>query len=117
MTNRKLRWSRRMCEGAMAIMEIRIGKYKIRNLRMDDAESIAKYASNRKVWRNVLDAFPHPYTLEDAHAYLERILAQESPTSFAIATDDEYMGGIAFHLLTGNSKRTAELGYWLGEPF
>jgi [ribosomal protein S5]-alanine N-acetyltransferase len=36
----------------------------IRPWRLDDAESIARHANNRKVWLAVRDAFPHPYTID-----------------------------------------------------
>jgi RimJ/RimL family protein N-acetyltransferase len=78
---------------------------------------LQRYANNRKVWLNLRDRFPHPYTSEDAHAFLSRIVEEKPETSFAIATSSEAIGGIGLHLGADIHCKTAELGYWLGEPF
>ncbi|MFP6596094.1 MAG: hypothetical protein VCC01_01440 [Candidatus Hydrogenedentota bacterium] len=33
-----------------------------------DVASVVKYANNWKIWRNLQDTFPHPYTTEGAEA-------------------------------------------------
>jgi len=38
-------------------------------------------------------------------------------TSFAIALDDEAVGGIGFTVQNDVAHRSAEIGYWLGEQF
>ncbi|HOO52609.1 MAG TPA: GNAT family N-acetyltransferase [Methanothrix sp.] len=94
-----------------------IGEYMIRDWRRDDAPSLARYANNRKIWLNLRDAFPHPYTQEDAAIYIARSLQKVQRTAFAIATETEAIGSIG--LMPGQDvhRFTAELGYWLGEPF
>ncbi len=101
----------------MPIEHIATGKYTIRDWREDDAASIAQYANNRKIWINLRDAFPHPYSLADAKAFLSRVIRIEPRTYFAIATDQEAIGSIG--LMPGEDvhRFTAELGYWLAEPF
>ncbi len=101
----------------MAIEHIAIGKYEIRDWREDDAASIAQYANNKNIWINLRDAFPHPYTLLDAEAFLRKAMGMEPRTYFAVASDDVAIGSIA--LLPGDDvhRFTAELGYWLAEPF
>jgi len=47
-------------------VELKLARCTIRDFRASDAESLAKYANNRKVWLGLRDAFPHPYTIEDA---------------------------------------------------
>jgi len=47
----------------------------IRPWRMDDAESLVKHVNNRKVWLGLRDLFPHPYTTEDAHEFLQKKIA------------------------------------------
>ena len=89
----------------------------IRQWRKDDAQSLVKYANNRNVWLNLRDAFPHPYTDASAQAFLE-IAARQNPTTFfAIATPEGAIGGIGVVLKSDVHRLTAELGYWLGEPF
>jgi ribosomal-protein-alanine N-acetyltransferase len=62
----------------------------IRPWQLDDAESLAKHANNRKVWLALRDLFPHPYTIQD---------------------------GIGIRLGQDVHRHTASLGYWLGEEF
>ena len=38
----------------------------LRPLVPADAESLARHANDRDVWRNLRDLFPHPYSVEDA---------------------------------------------------
>ncbi|MGA3242491.1 MAG: GNAT family protein [Bryobacteraceae bacterium] len=78
---------------------------------------LVKYANNRKTWLNLRDAFPHPYTEASAAAFLE-MAGRESPTTvFAIATREEAIGSIGISLNRDVHRLTAEMGYWLGEPF
>ena len=98
-------------------MEIRIGHRKIRSWSFQDRPAIVKYANNRKIWLNLRDNFPHPYTESDADTYLKSVVDQRPETDFAIATLDEAIGAIGLKLKEDVSRKSAELGYWLGEPF
>lgn len=89
----------------------------LRSLSMADADSLARYANNRNVWRNLRDVFPHPYTREDALSFIAMIEAGSQENAFAIATSSEAIGVIGFHLEPDVLRRSAEVGYWLGEPF
>jgi RimJ/RimL family protein N-acetyltransferase len=82
-----------------------------------DKAALVKYANNRKVWLNLRDAFPHPYTASSAESFLEMVAKQNPTTFFAIATKDEAIGGIGVSLNQDVHRFTAELGYWLAEPF
>lgn len=93
---------------------IKIGEWSLRNWETADIPALVKYADNRKIWLNVRDAFPFPYTRSDAEAWIHRI--QDPLTNFAIATQAEAIGGIGFNLQEDVYCRSAEIGYWLGEP-
>ena len=97
-------------------VEIPFGKYKLREWRPSDKASLVKYANNRKVWMNVGDTFPHPYTMSDALEWIARNQNKAPTTEFAIATKDEAIGGIGIEIQRGKT-RSAGVGYWLGEPF
>lgn len=100
------------------IENIEIGNYVIRKWRKEDAASIVRYASNRKIWINLRDAFPHPYTKADADAFLLLRAMQMQPGSyFAIASDNDAIGSIGLMAGSDVHRFTAELGYWLAEPF
>ncbi len=48
----------------------------LRSWRAEDAPAVAVLASDRRIARNLRDALPHPYTLEDAHAFLAAAAAR-----------------------------------------
>ena len=89
----------------------------IRSFRPDDAPALAQYTNNRKIWLNLRDAFPHPYRLQDAAAWIRMAGRQYPEVSFAIASPNEVIGGIGLGLQTDVNYRSSEIGYWLGEPF
>lgn len=101
----------------MPFKHISIGKYTIRDWREDDATSIAQYANNKKIWINLRDAFPHPYTMVDAKAFLSNAMQMDPGLYFAIASNHEAIGSIGLMLGHDVHRFTAELGYWLAEPF
>ena len=98
-------------------MHIEIGEWQVRSHRVEDAESLARYANNRNVSRNLRDAFPYPYTLADAQQWLEHAMERTPESNFAIASPDEVIGGIGLTFGSDVHRRSAEVGYWLGEPF
>jgi RimJ/RimL family protein N-acetyltransferase len=98
-------------------MHQKIGDFLLRDWRIEDAPSIARYGNNHKIWLNLRDGFPYPYTLRDAEAYIRRVNETEPRTVFAIATESEAIGSIGLMLGVDVHRFTAEMGYWLAEPF
>lgn len=98
-------------------MELKLKNCTVRSYRSDDAESLAMNANNRAIWRNLRDGFPHPYSIENGTAFIDRALAASPETNFAICVDDKAAGGIGFVLHPDVERISAEIGYWLGEPF
>jgi [ribosomal protein S5]-alanine N-acetyltransferase len=89
----------------------------VRPWRHTDAASLVKHANNVNVARQLRDRFPHPYTPGNAREFI-RLVAEARPiTSFAIVVDEEAAGGIGFSPGTDVERYSAEIGYWLGEPF
>ncbi|MFQ5599953.1 MAG: GNAT family N-acetyltransferase [Candidatus Krumholzibacteriia bacterium] len=97
-------------------MRIQIGEWQIRSFRAGDATALVKYGNNRNVSIHLRDAFPHPYTLNDANAWLLIVLNQAVETNLAIASETELIGGIGLNLQEDVHRYCAEMGYWLGEP-
>ena len=89
----------------------------VRSYRTDDAESLATYANNRKIWQNLRDGFPHPYSIEDANTFIQRAVNANPETMYAICVEGSAVGGIGFSLHGDIERISAEIGYWLGEPF
>jgi ribosomal-protein-alanine N-acetyltransferase len=90
----------------------------LRPWRAADAPALVRYANNRKIWLNLRDIFPHPYTSEHARQWLARCAgATGGPVDFAIEFEAEAIGGVGLQFCTDVQRLTAEIGYWLGEPF
>ena len=98
-------------------MQIDIGKYKIRSYSKSDKDSIIKYANNINVSRNLRDSFPFPYTKKDAIEWLRTVCNQKIEMNFALASDEELIGGIGLMPQPDVYRFSAEIGYWLAEPF
>lgn len=98
-------------------MELELERSTLRSWREEDVETLAKYANNRKIWRNLRDSFPFPYTLETAEDWVAIASSQEPETNFAIVVDGQAVGGIGLELQEDVFRKSAEMGYWLGEPF
>src|SRR6202008_3039301 len=68
--------------------------------------------------RYLRDRFPYPYTPAHARAFLAGALSEDGePTKFAIDVDGEAVGGIGVIPGADIERFSAEVGYWLGEPF
>ncbi len=99
------------------MMRIDVGEWQIRSFRIQDAEALARYANNRNVSRNLRDEFPYPYTLAHAETWISFAAQQFTESDFAIASETELIGGIGLRIQRDVHRRSAEVGYWLGEPF
>ena len=98
-------------------LDLTLRTCQVRPFRNTDARSIAAHADNRRVWINLRDRFPHPYTLADARAFIRHARRAVPPTRFAVAVEGAAVGGIGFMLHGDVERVSAEIGYWLGEPF
>ncbi len=98
-------------------MEIVLSRCRLRPCRDGDQAAIVRYANNRRVWLNLRDGFPHPYTQADADAWIRRVAGQDPPTQCGIEVGAGVVGGIGLTLQEDVHRRSAEIGYWLGEPF
>jgi [ribosomal protein S5]-alanine N-acetyltransferase len=92
-----------------------IQNYTLRQWQAGDEKSLAENANNHKIWRNLKDIFPHPYTLMDAYEWIK--MAAHSQTNFAIEVKGKAVGGIGILLKDDIYKKNAEIGYWLGEEY
>lgn len=97
--------------------QMTLGEVSLRKLNESDNQIIAILANNRKVWDNITDVMPHPYSVRDANAFIS--MAQDSDTEiiFAVEFRGELAGVIGLHRQKDVFRLTAEIGYWLGEPF
>ena len=94
------------------IMEIQRPGYLLREWRATDCTSLARYANNINIWRNVRDRFPHPYTEEDGRFFIDNIVPQSPGYEFAIVIDGDLTQILRanFHLNPDPSLATSETG-------
>lgn len=96
---------------------IPLTKCTLRSFRPGDEISLQAYANNLAIWNNLLNAFPHPFSKEDAINWINQNRFEQPPAKLAITIDDQVIGGIGITKQTDVYRLSAELGYWLGEPF
>lgn len=85
---------------------------RLRAWRGDDLEALVAHANDAEVSAGVSDRFPHPYTREDAVAFLEGRVVDFGQPTFAIEIEGEACGGIDARAGSGERRHCAELGYW-----
>lgn len=98
-------------------MRLALATCTVRSWEFSDVDTLPAYANNRKIWMNLRDAFPHPYTKQNARDWIRGVKQRPPETSFAIDVDGEAIGGVGFVLHPDVERVSAEIGYWIGEPF
>jgi RimJ/RimL family protein N-acetyltransferase len=93
--------------------------FKLRPWQDNDAESLAEVANNKKIFDNLRDGFPHPYTLEDAKNWITSTKSVNDPLVklFAIDIEGKAVGSIGISLKEDVYRMNAEIGYFIGEPY
>ncbi len=96
-----------------------MGDFKLREWKTEDAKSLAQVANNPNIARNLRNAFPNPYTLEDAIWFINDSItnAERKQINYAIVVDGQAVGGIGISVKDDVYEKSAELGYWLAEEF
>lgn len=93
------------------------GNIILRPLRDNDATILAQLANNRKIWINVRDLLPSPYSIDDANNFISLSQNENPQMSFAIEFNNQFCGMVGLAAQSDVYKRTAEIGYWIGEPY
>lgn len=89
----------------------------LRALHPDDAPVLAQLANNRKIWNNVRDRMPFPYTEKDARTFIANVANKAGAQVQAIVSEPlGFVGAIGLHTGEDIYVGTAELAYWIGEP-
>jgi RimJ/RimL family protein N-acetyltransferase len=98
-------------------MELKSGNIVLRTFNESDAPKMAELANNIKVARNLRDGFPFPYTLKDAEIFIEKYGKTNPMSIFAIEYQGVYAGNISLMPGTDVYRKSAEIGYFIGEAF
>lgn len=91
----------------------------LRPWRAEDAEDLALTLNNRKILDNLRDGIPFPYTKEDAADFIAAMHSAEPDKTwaFAITVDGRAVGSITATRRENIYVRTAEVGYYVAQPF
>jgi Acetyltransferases, including N-acetylases of ribosomal proteins len=91
----------------------------IRSWKKEDAADLAEALSNKKIQDNLRDGLPYPYSVSDAEDYIHAMLGanQHETFAWAITADDKAIGSIGIFRKENIHNRTAEMGYYIAEPY
>lgn len=89
----------------------------LRNWNENDIPALVKNADNPRIAAMMRDGFPSPYTMDDAHRFLAMATGTSKNLMLAVVVEGEAVGGIGIHPLEDVYRGTAEIGYWLAEPY
>ena len=92
---------------------------KIRPWKLTDASYLAEVLSSIKIHDNLRDGLPFPYTVHDAEEFIRAMLEADKGKvyAFAITIEDKVIGSIGVFRKDNIHSRTAEMGYYIAEPY
>src|ERR1700736_2806517 len=71
-------------QSAGLLVRLDCGVWGVCDWEYADKASLVRHANNNKVWRNLLDRFPHPYTEADADSWFALVETMSPRTHWAI---------------------------------
>jgi len=94
-------------------------KVTLREWEIADAADLAAVVDNKKVLDNLRDGLPFPYTEKDAEEFIRLTLAAKKDTQyvFAVIYGGKVAGNIGAFRRENVHRFTAELGYYIAEPY
>lgn len=88
----------------------------LRELKSDDRELLVRYLNNDQLVQYLASRIPQPYSFEDANWWVE-VGSKEGAFVRAITFDGVFCGVIGVYTKEAEYAHTAELGYWVAQPF
>src|SRR4030095_2175480 len=89
----------------------------LRAWTIKDLDKLVLYANNKKIFDNLTDAFPYPYTREDGIKFIETTSTESPIKVLAVIFNDEAIGSIGIFPDVDVHRKNAQIGYWIAEPF
>lgn len=93
------------------------GHITLQSLKPEDAKPLAILANNKNIWDNVRDYMPHPYSEKDGADFIEMVQKEDPTHTFGIRYNEELAGVVGLVAQEDVYRKSAEIGYWIGEPF
>jgi ribosomal-protein-alanine N-acetyltransferase len=85
----------------------------LRDLNMQDSDSLLLYLNNKNVTRFLTSRIPQPYSIDDASWWVNT--GSKEGITKAVEVDGKLVGGIGATAGEYENNRSAEIGYWLEE--
>ncbi len=101
----------------MTVLDVELGRCRLRSFRPGDEAALQRHADNWEIARWLRDSFPHPYSADAAAHWVAYASGPGQPWVVAIDVDGEVAGCVGLTPGTDVFGRSAEIGYWIGEPF
>lgn len=89
----------------------------IREWKKKDKKALLQLVNNKKIWDNVRDRLPFPYTKKDADEWLQLNTGVKPVLNYVIEVDGQFAGSIGMVPKEDVYRCNMEIGYWLGEPY
>ena len=88
-------------------------EFKLRTWKTEDTKSLAQAANNPNIAKNLRNAFPNPYTSEDAVCFIKDCISKEGKNqiTYAIEVDGKAVGSIGIFVKNDIYEKSGELGY------
>ncbi|KAL4928896.1 GNAT family N-acetyltransferase [Aspergillus undulatus] len=86
---------------------------------LSEATTFSSHANSPLIARYMRNAFPQPYTHQDAHAWFTYTSTQTPLLDFAIAdaSSNTAIGAVGLKPRSDVQHRTVEIGYWIGQEY
>ena len=97
--------------------ELGTDNLKLREFRDSDKKQLAKLCNNKNIWDNIRDFIPFPYTEKNAAEFIQSCKGENPQATFVIEYKAKLIGCIGLVRQSDVYKLTAEIGYWIGEPY
>lgn len=100
-------------------LELPVHGARLRPWQLSDATALSTHGNSRAIWLNLRDRFPNPYSLADAEHHLRFVLSPEGMTDvhLCVEVEGEAAGSISVLFKHDVNRRSAEIGYFLGQRF
>lgn len=97
-----------------AFMNIEFKKWE-----MKQAKTLVALANDKEVSKYLRDVFPYPYTMNAAKSFIGFLNTLDEAKEFhrSIVVDNTIVGGCSLSLQQDVSRKSAEIGYWLGKAY
>jgi [ribosomal protein S5]-alanine N-acetyltransferase len=82
-----------------------------------DIPRLADIANDARIARNMRDIFPHPYSFDDARAFIRNVALPNAHSMFAVEARGELVGGAGIVHGDDVHRRQVEIGFWLGVAY